>query len=375
MKSAVLVGLLAIGAFVCTLPPLSGVIHHMYSTHYFMGRINKVTEIQMGYFRFHVVASAMKLGLFELLKDRPLPSAAIAASIKSPVRSTDILLHALVAFDLLEFDGASYSLNKAAREHLIRGQPLYLGAFIELFYKAKDSMGTNHLETIAEAVQNGGSVLAMGAESPDFNFWTHFAEVTRGTAVVSGDELVGAVKPFLPSAPLTALDVAAGSGGYGFTFAREINGSRVTLQDYDYVLEETRKGVQTYGASPDSVEYLPGDFFKVDLKGPYDVVIVSHFLHHFDEATCGTIAKRIAAVLKPGGVVIINDFFRSKEPPTLLDNPFPAIFSVNMLGISKGGSSPVLSEVSALMAAEGVKFLKSSSPFGQPITFWIGRKE
>jgi len=45
---------------------------------------------------------------------------------------------------------------------------------------------------------------------------------------------------------------------------------------------------------------LPGSAFEVDYGGPYDAVLLTNFLHHFDVPTNVAFFKKVRASLKPG---------------------------------------------------------------------------
>jgi chemotaxis methyl-accepting protein methylase len=53
---------------------------------------------------------------------------------------------------------------------------------------------------------------------------------------------------------------------------------------------------------------LPGDAFKVDFHGPFDLVLVTNLFHHFDVPTCESLARKIHAGLKPGGHAMTLEF-------------------------------------------------------------------
>ena len=77
------------------------------------------------------------------------------------------------------------------------------------------------------------------------------------------------------------------------------------------------------------MEFLAGNAFDVDFGGPYDAVLLTNFLHHFDEATCITLLKKIRAALKPGGITAVLEFVPNDDRVT---PPDAARFSMMMLG-------------------------------------------
>ena len=128
-------------------------------------------------------------------------------------------------------------------------------------------------------------------------------------------------EPFLPEAFLRqavvepikgarwaqVIEVAAGHGLFGTAVARRFPNARVTALDWPNVLAVAKENAAREGVA-DRHALLPGDAFAVDWGGPYDVVLLTNFLHHFDEPTNVTLAKKAFAALAPGGRCLTLEF-------------------------------------------------------------------
>ena len=55
-------------------------------------------------------------------------------------------------------------------------------------------------------------------------------------------------------------------------------------------------------------ELLEGDVRSVDLGGPYDLVLVTQFLHHFPREACLDVLRRLRAAMAPGGKLAVVEF-------------------------------------------------------------------
>ena len=65
----------------------------------------------------------------------------------------------------------------------------------------------------------------------------------------------------------------------------------------------------------DRVVHRAGNALTEDLgTEAWDVVFVSSLVHHFDDATNRALAQRIARSLRPGGIFVIQEHFRSATP-------------------------------------------------------------
>src|SRR5262249_3576241 len=107
--------------------------------------------------------------------------------------------------------------------------------------------------------------------------------------------------------PLRALDVAAGHGLFGITIAERYPNARVTALDWPNVLAVATENAKRAGVG-ERHSLLPGSAFDTNWGGPYDVVLLTNFLHHFDIPTCKQLAAKAHAALAPGGRALTLEF-------------------------------------------------------------------
>lgn len=142
----------------------------------------------------------------------------------------------------------------------------------------------------------------------------------------------------------TILDLGGGHGRYSAAFAEA--GLRPTLMDIAPIVEYAR---DRHG---DSMDYREGDFFTDDLGGPYDVVFASNIIHGFSHAENLDLFKRLAAVLSPGGSLVIKDMFLDAMD---FQPRQPVYFAMTMLFYTANGDSPGLDEVHDLFRQVGLE--------------------
>jgi hypothetical protein len=95
---------------------------------------------------------------------------------------------------------------------------------------------------------------------------------------------------------------------------------------------------------------IPGDAFEVEFGGPYDLVLVTNFFHHFDPPTCEQLMRKILACLVSGGRCVTLDFVPNEDrvsPPTA------AGFAMIMLGTTASGDAYTFSEYEAMFRKAG----------------------
>ena len=100
----------------------------------------------------------------------------------------------------------------------------------------------------------------------------------------------------------------------------------------------------------DRYALIPGSAFDVDWGGPYDVVLLTNFLHHFDVPACERLAAKAHAALAPGGRALTLDFI---PEPDRITPPSTAGFALVMLATTARGDAYTFAEYDALFTRAG----------------------
>ena len=145
------------------------------------------------------------------------------------------------------------------------------------------------------------------------------------------------------------LDVAAGHGLFGITIAERYPQAHVTALDWPNVLAVAAENARRAGVA-ERYALLPGSAFDVDWGGPYDVVLLTNFLHHFDVPTCERLAAKAYAALAPGGRALTLDFI---PEPDRVTPPATAGFALVMLATTARGDAYTFAEFQAMFARAG----------------------
>ena len=112
----------------------------------------------------------------------------------------------------------------------------------------------------------------------------------------------------------------------------------------------------------DRIDFIAGSYLEDDLPGTYDVVWLSHILHGESPEDAAMIVKKAAAVLVPGGMIMIHEFILEDTE----DRPlFPALFSLNMLLGTGGGRSYTQQQLTDMLEKAGAADI-TRTPFKGP---------
>lgn len=290
--------------------------------------------------------AAIELDLFTVIGEGNHATDAIAARCGASQRGVRILCDYLGTFGLIARRDGAYELTPDAATFLDRRSPAYMGGATE--FLLSDTI-TNNFKDAAGAVRKGGSLMPdEGSLAPDHPMWVKFARAMAPLMARPAQQLAELVDPNA-SAPVRVLDVAAGHGLYGITFAARNPAAQVTALDWAPVLEVARQNAKAAGVA-NRFQTIAGSAFEADLGGPYDVVLLPNFLHHFDAASNERLLKRIGSALAPGGRVAILEFI----PDDDRSGPPPAVwFAFQMLSSTPAGDAYTFSEYQRMLRNAG----------------------
>ena len=310
--------------------------------------------------------AAMEIGIFAQLKRGPKDAEYIAASLRTPLRSTRILMRALVALGLLTERNKKYQLTPSSKAYLVPGRAAYLG---ELASIVCSPVMWNGFGRLTESIRNDGTVLAQHAETPSNPFWETFARSSRMMSLRVAKKIDKALKEWMEAKPrLRVLDLGAGSGTYGFTLLKRNPNAELTIVEWANVIPEAKKMADRSAIDQRRVKYVSGNLAEVDYGGPFDLVIVSHVLHHLDKPTCAAVMKKIAGALAPGGRVVIHEFVGNDATSQ------SALFSITMLAWTPRGDAYSIADYEAWLSDAGIAPLWTEPPGELPSTLIIAEE-
>jgi 2-polyprenyl-3-methyl-5-hydroxy-6-metoxy-1,4-benzoquinol methylase len=298
------------------------------------------------YQRTEALRAAVELDVFTHVAEGRRSAREIAEACGASPRGVRILADNLTIMGFLNKHDDLYALTPDSAVFLVRASPAYLGGMIDFLLKPQLRESFSHLTS---AVRKGGTAISdEGTVSHDNPIWIAFAKA-MGAMMQMPAKLLVELSGGAWEEPLRILDVAAGHGLFGIAFARRYPRARVTALDWASVLETATENARQAGVG-DRYSTLPGSAFEVDWGGPYDLVLLTNFLHHFDLPTCRTLAAKSYAALTPGGRAITLEFV---PEPNRIEPPAAAAFALTMLATTAHGDAYTFREYEQLFAEVG----------------------
>lgn len=300
------------------------------------------------YQRTAALKAAIDLGLFTTIGKTPATASEIAARCQCPERGIRILSDHLTILGFLTKEESRYALTPSSAVFLDQNSPAYFGDAVK-FLLAPEV--TEAFDDLAATIRSGRiHTSEHGTTAPDHPAWVEFARA-MGSMMVPAARSAAELVTLDPSRDTRVLDISASHGAYGIAFAHRNPRAHLVALDWEAVLAIAEENAVAAGIA-DRFTKIVGNAFTVDLGGNYDLVLVPNFLHHFSVADCTRFLRRIHAVLRPGGRVLIVEFVPNEDRVT---PPAVASFSLVMLGTTPEGDAYTFAEYQSMLADAGFR--------------------
>ena len=325
-----------------------------------------VFEMLQAHQRTAALKAAIDLNVFRAVGDGPGDVASIARHCSASERGIRILCDYLTICGVLVKEDGRYRHSPTSAAFLDPRSPSSLASIAQFLGNPAMRDPLNHLVDIVRA---GRTVLpGAGSVEPENPIWVQFAE-TMGPMMAPMVGPLGAVVLEGHTGPMRVLDIAAGHGLFGIEIAKQNPQAHVTGLDWAPVLRVALDNARKAGVH-DRYDMLPGSAFEVDFGGPYDAVLLTNFLHHFDQPSCVGLLKKVRAALRPSGRAATLEFVPNEDR---VSPPQPAAFAMTMLISTVAGDAYTLSELTAMYNEAGFGGVTAHPIPMSPHTVVLGR--
>ncbi len=305
-----------------------------------------VFDMLQAHQRTAALKAAIDLDVFRAVGEGPGDVASIARHAKASERGIRILCDFLTINGVLVKEGGRYKHTPTSAAFLDPRSPSCLASIAQFLGNEANREPFYHL---ADVVRDGRTTLeGEGSVEPENPIWVQFAETMAPMMAPMAGPL-GAVVLDGHNGPMRVLDIAAGHGLFGIEIAKQNPQAHVTGLDWAPVLRVALKNAEKAGVK-ERYNMLPGSAFEVDFKGPYDAVLLTNFLHHFDKPTNVGLLKKVRVALKPGGRAATLEFVPNEDR---VSPPMPAAFAMTMLAATAAGDAYTLSELTTMYTEAG----------------------
>lgn len=283
-----------------------------------------------------VVGTALKTGIFDLLKDKPQHIEEITSNLSMDQRALWVVLEALISLGYLENKANVYYLTEDAKDIFYNeASEKYIGySIIHTLNVIKSwSQLPEILKTGKPAKRNRDQMDIKG-----------FMYAMKKSAKQVANELVEICLKDLPLGT-RVIDIGGGPLNYARPFAKA--GAMVTVQDVPEVCSVMGAGI----LPGENITFVPGDFTEGVAEGSFDLAFLGNICHIYGEKENVELFKRVYQSLASGGRVAILDFVRGISPRAEL-------FGVNMLVNTETGGTWTREQYTDWLTRAGYKDVK-----------------
>jgi hypothetical protein len=288
----------------------------------------ELSALAGGHAEARAIQTAIKLGIFESLKDRGLYADSLAGAIGANPRATALIGNALVALGLLEFTDDLYQLNETSRRYLIESSSEYLGGLI-LF----DAAIFEHWVHLEQTIRTGKPARIPDMFQNRADETERFIRAMDGLTRARGDAEYVA-KALDLSRVSTIADVGGGPGTYLAAMLARWPHLHARLYDLPATLGVAHRIlIEKEPQLAPRIELVQVNYLKQDLPGGCGALFMSNIIHSEDEATNAELMRKCFRALEPRGLLVIKDHVMNSE---LTEPRAGAIFSLYLLLTTRG---------------------------------------
>ncbi len=327
-----------------------------------------IFETLQAHQRSAALRAAVELDIFRVLGEGPADAAALAGKCSASVRGMRILCDFLVIMGIIQKQDGVYSHSPTSAAFLDPASVSCVASITKFLATPEMMEPYNHL---AAVVRNGRTSLpGEGSVSPDNPVWVEFAHSMAPMMAPVAAPLGAIALGEQYDSPVNVLDIAAGHGLFGIAVAMLNPKAHITALDWAAVLEVAESNAIKAGVGR-RFSKIAGSAFDAEYGGPYDITLLTNFLHHFDFETCVGLLRKVHAATKPGGCAATLEFVPNEDrvsPPT------SAGFALTMLASTESGDAYTLNELKEMYEQAGFEHIHGHAIPKSPHTVVLGRR-
>ena len=284
--------------------------------------------------------AGVELDLFTHLGRKGLTAKEVARREKSSEEGVEFLMNALAGMGLLTKSGNRFRNTPLSRTYLDTASPQSITHFLWLAGRNwEDWIG------LADVVRKGRRPQKRPpSDNPAFR--KRFAKALHERSFHLAPKIL---RPLDLRGAETLLDLGGGAGSYAFALLLKYPGLHATIFDRPAAVKVALAEAKRAGLA-DQVDILGGDLFTDPYGGPYDVIFYSNVIHIYSPQENRRILKKIRGALKPGGRLIIVEYFLDKDQ---VNPPDVSAFNLMMLLFTERGRCYTWEEVTAWLKEAG----------------------
>jgi SAM-dependent methyltransferase len=307
-----------------------------------------------GYGRFHVLVTALELGVFDALHRRGTATAEeLAVDVGASAPHLATLLEGVVAGGFMEHRFGRFELNDTARRYLLTDGP---ASMVDLVPVSPGPL--ENWSRLTDTVRTGAPATPID-DDPE-SFYVPLVEGTFTTILRCATRADLQLRYSALDAP-RVLDLGAGGAPWSIAVLAACPGATAVVNDFPGVLDVAARKLGEHGVA-DRAELRPGDFHTVEIEpGAYDLVVLGHVCRTEGAEGARHLIDRAFEALRPGGRLVLSDYFADRGRAL---NPHALMMGVTMMASTRHGGAFTYGDVAGWLRTAGFEALRVIEPIG-----------
>lgn len=292
------------------------------------------------------LGSAVKLKIADQLTMEMKDLATIARGAQVSDVGTELILDCLDALGYAKRKGNQFAFTKRGAKNLDANSPHNFRHFI-LFC---DYLYKGYLQ-LDETIRLGKRAQSNMLEEMTAYEWELFSRAMIDIARTNHKEVAGKVPVSKTASKM--LDLGGSHGLYSIELCRRNPNLNSVIVDLPPVKKYADECIAQQNASS-QVSFLPSDFMKDELPKGNDIILAFNIIHGLNPAENETLAQKVSASLKDGGMYVILDQIKGIGGNSQLSKATTSYMALNLLH-QAGGKTYSEQEVAAFTKKAGFK--------------------
>lgn len=289
--------------------------------------LNNILDLSWGFAKTGIIVTAFELNLFDQINKGNNTLLSLSQKLKCDFKGITLLLDALHGMKLIEKEHNTFSIPALYLPYLVSNSPFYIGHV----WKVHKHLNWDTWSKLTESIKTGAPVTLLFSSNQD-QIWNIVIPYLDSMAKNCAREIAQFVKSRISKSETHLLDVGCGSGVYSQIILKSNPNLHGIGIDQKNVLSIARKQTEDLDLL-DRLSFIEGDIFDIDYgTSVNDIVLLSNILHGYNDEECLILLRKAFNSLKPGGLLLINDFIISEHNKTLL----PLLFSIQSYLVGSG---------------------------------------
>jgi SAM-dependent methyltransferase len=304
-----------------------------------------IIDTAVAYRESRILVSGIELDLFTQLGHEALSAAELARKTNTLNTGLEILLNALSGIGLLKKENDLYSNTGLSLKYLCSSSAASINNYLWLA-----AQSWNQWDQLTEIIR--GNIDKTDASEPQHpELKDRFSQAVNERSLKIIPELL---KHIQVGKAKSLLDLGAGDGSYALAILEKNPELRITVFDRPAMIKAAT--IRAFNSDTiTKLKFVSGDFFKDDLGGPYDIILLSNIIHIFGETDNRRLLEKTVEALHPEGRLLIVDAFLEDDRT---HPPEAAVFSVELFLRTASGRCYTWSDVSSWLAPLGITGFK-----------------